>query len=188
MHSRRIWVRSCSSLVAGIRTSACAGARSPASRSLRKASTVFWSSTSGWLGGVDELQVLGDELDVDEAAAHLLQVPDVVGALLLGDALAHVDDVGGDLRLVARHRRARCAPPRRRERAARPVRQWRGRASAPCAPRSRRSSSGSRRRSSAAWRPAPAGRKGAAACRPRTACPRRSAADSALIRRCVRRA
>ena len=82
--------------------SACACARSPASRSLRKAPTVFGSSTSGWLAGVHELQVLGDELEIDEAAAHLLQVPDVLGALLLVDARAHVAHVGGDLGAVAR--------------------------------------------------------------------------------------
>ena len=54
------------------------------------------------VGGVHELQVLGDELEVDEAAAHLLELPGVARALLLLDARAHVADVGGGLGPVAR--------------------------------------------------------------------------------------
>ena len=48
----------------------------------------------------DDLQELGEELDIDQAAAHILQVPDVVRPLLLHDLVAHDADVGGDLRPV----------------------------------------------------------------------------------------
>jgi hypothetical protein len=60
---------------------------------------VFWLSTA--VVSAYELQVLGDELEVDEAAAHLLELPRVAGALLFLDAGAHVADVGGGLGPVA---------------------------------------------------------------------------------------
>ena len=112
-----------SSRVAGIRMSACACAEQPGIAQLAEGPDRVRVEHLGVGRRVHELQVLGDELEVDEAAAHLLQVPDVVGALLLGDALAHVAHVGGDLGAVARQdergadglaRRARAAPPARR--------------------------------------------------------------------------
>src|SRR5262249_48898112 len=51
---------------------------------------------------VYELQVLGDELQVDQAAAHLLELPRIARSLLFLDARAHVAHVGGGLGPVAR--------------------------------------------------------------------------------------
>ena len=51
--------------------------------------------------GVPELQVLGDELDVDQAAAHVLDVPNDVGAVLVAHALAHSGHVAEQLVGVA---------------------------------------------------------------------------------------
>ena len=43
--------------------------------------------------GEGQLQILGDEFDVDEAACSELQVPEVAVALFLGDERAHPADV-----------------------------------------------------------------------------------------------
>ena len=51
---------------------------------------------------MNELGVLGDELEIDQAAAHLLELPGIAGALLPLDASAHVADIGGRLGPVAR--------------------------------------------------------------------------------------
>ena len=48
-----------------------------------------------------QLQILGDELDVDEPARHELQVPDVGVALFPGDEPAHGAGFPGDLGGVA---------------------------------------------------------------------------------------
>ena len=50
----------------------------------------------------DNLQELGEELEIDQAAADILKVPDVVRPLLLHDLVAHDADIGGDLRPVPR--------------------------------------------------------------------------------------
>ena len=83
-HSRRTWVRSFNSRAAGISTSACVGAEQTGrARQLAQRLDRVLVEHLGMVGRVHELQILGDELEVDQAAAHLLQVPDVVGALLL---------------------------------------------------------------------------------------------------------
>jgi hypothetical protein len=51
---------------------------------------------------VSQLQILRDEIDVDDAAGGMFQVPDVVLALLLRDGAAHIGDVTGDAGAVAR--------------------------------------------------------------------------------------
>ena len=56
----------------------------------------------------DHLQELSEELDIDQPAAHMLQVPDIARPLLLLDLVAHDANVGGDLRpipLPAQHLR-----------------------------------------------------------------------------------
>ena len=136
---------------------------------------MFWSSTSGCACGVHELQVLGDELQIDEPAAHLLQVPDVLGALLLGDALAHVAHVGGDLGRdrAASRSAARIAASTRARSGGGPA-MTRARVSAMCS--HVQASLGlivDEARELRGDRPL-AGRRGAAACRPRRACPRPS--------------
>ena len=179
----------CSSRAAGSRASAAAGSSTPASARFSKASTVFWLSTLRVRRRMDELQVLGDELEVDQPAAHLLQLPEIVA----------------------------CPSPCRCARAcrARRRRSWRGRAArssdvadgrldARAQRRRPRDDARARQRhvlpgpglarlvvrrsSRAAWRPVPSGRTGAGACRPRRAMPSAVGAVKALIRRCVRRA
>ena len=62
----------------------------------------------GLVGGVNELQILRDEIDVDHAAGGIFQVPDVVLALLLRNGAAHLGHVAGDAGGIARpgqHRR-----------------------------------------------------------------------------------
>ena len=49
-----------------------------------------------------QLQELGEELDVDQTAPDVLQIPDVAGALFLVDLGAHGAHVGGHLSPVAR--------------------------------------------------------------------------------------
>ena len=51
--------------------------------------------------GVHELQILGDELDIDECAGRVFEVPGIGVALLRGDRGAHLDHVLGDGALVA---------------------------------------------------------------------------------------
>ena len=58
----------------------------------------------GLVGGVDQLQILRDEIDIDQAAGGVFQIPDVVLALLQRDGAAHVGDVAGDAGAVARPR------------------------------------------------------------------------------------
>ena len=48
-----------------------------------------------------ELQILRDELDVDQAAGCVFEVPRIGVAFLLGNGAAHFDDVGGDGTRVA---------------------------------------------------------------------------------------
>ena len=62
------------------------------------------SRISGFVGGVDELQILRDELEIDQPAGGVFEVPALVLALLLRDRLPHLDDVAGDRR---RHRAGR---------------------------------------------------------------------------------
>ena len=59
---------------------------------------------SGLVGGVNELEILRDEIDIDHAAGGIFQVPDIVLALLQRDGAAHVRDVAGDAGGVARPR------------------------------------------------------------------------------------
>ena len=47
------------------------------------------------LGGMNELQILRDELDVDQAAGDVFEIPAIALALLARDRLAHLDHVGG---------------------------------------------------------------------------------------------
>ena len=47
-------------------------------------------------GGMNQLQILRDEIDVDDAARGIFQVPDVVLAFFQPDGAAHVGDIGGD--------------------------------------------------------------------------------------------
>ena len=54
-----------------------------------------------------ELQILRDELDVDQPAGDIFEVPALALALLGRDRLAHLDDVAGDHRGVARRGTAR---------------------------------------------------------------------------------
>ena len=85
---------------------------------------------------VHQLQILGDEFDVDQPAGGVFEIPAVAVALFLGDRPAHLDDIAGDQRRIARplqnladhlfHARRTVATPK-------PP----ARASAPCAPRSR---------------------------------------------------
>ncbi len=43
--------------------------------------------------GVPQRQVLGDEVDVEQAAGQVLEVPGAFRRRVLGDAVAHVGDV-----------------------------------------------------------------------------------------------
>ena len=54
--------------------------------------------------GVDELQVLRDEINVDEAASNIFQIPDIILALLERDRTAHVRHVHRDRRRITRAR------------------------------------------------------------------------------------
>ena len=83
---------------------------------------------SGVCGGVDELQILRDELDIDQSAGDIFEIPALAIAFLGRDRLAHFHDIAGDHLGVARPaqhgadhapRRARriAAKPRRRARA-----------------------------------------------------------------------
>ena len=58
----------------------------------------------GLVGGVNQLEILRDEVDIDHAAGGIFQVPDVVLALLQRDGAAHVRDIAGDAGAVARPR------------------------------------------------------------------------------------
>ena len=49
-----------------------------------------------------ELQILGDELDIDQPAGGIFEIPAVVVALLFGDRLAHFGDVARNQLGVAR--------------------------------------------------------------------------------------
>ena len=51
--------------------------------------------------GVDKLEILGDEIDIDHAAGGILQIPDVVLALFQCDRVPHVRGIPGDARCVA---------------------------------------------------------------------------------------
>src|SRR5690606_21964645 len=53
------------------------------------------------LGGMNELQILRHELEIDETATDVLQIPDLVRTLLSSNSLAHVAHVGGNLGAVA---------------------------------------------------------------------------------------
>ena len=57
-------------------------------------------SKKSYLGarGVHKLQILRDELDVDQPAGGVFEVPAIVVALLLGNGAAHLDHVDSDLR------------------------------------------------------------------------------------------
>ena len=55
-----------------------------------------------------ELQILRDEFEVDQPARGIFEIPPVALALLLGDRLPHLDDIGGDSAGVAlRHSTSR---------------------------------------------------------------------------------
>ena len=56
------------------------------------------------VGGVNQLQILRDEIDIDHAAGGIFQIPDVVLALFQRDGAAHVRDIAGDAGGVARPR------------------------------------------------------------------------------------
>ena len=49
---------------------------------------------SGIARGVHELQILRDELDIDERAGGIFEIPGIGVALFLGDRRAHLDDIG----------------------------------------------------------------------------------------------
>ena len=51
---------------------------------------------SGVSRGVNELQILRDEFDIDQPAGGIFQIPAVGVALLVGDGAAHLDHVAGD--------------------------------------------------------------------------------------------
>ena len=98
------------------------------------------------LRGMNELEILRDELQIDQPAGGIFEVPARVLALLLGDRLPHLDDVRRDRRgiaLAAEHGADHLLDARRERR--RP-RRPRAPASAPCAPRSRLRSPGSSRK------------------------------------------
>ena len=57
---------------------------------------------AGLVGGVDELQILRDEVDIDHAARRIFEIPDVVLALFLRNGAAHVGDIGGGGGRIAR--------------------------------------------------------------------------------------
>ena len=52
--------------------------------------------------GVAQRQVLGDEVDVEQAAGQVLEVPRALGRHVAGDAVAHVGDVAHQRRGIAR--------------------------------------------------------------------------------------
>jgi hypothetical protein len=54
------------------------------------------------VGRVDQLQELGDELDIDQAAGRQLQVPDALARPLLLHQVAHFQHVDGGLHRIAR--------------------------------------------------------------------------------------
>ena len=56
----------------------------------------------GLFRGVNELQILRDEIDVDEAARGMFQIPDIGLAFFLRDRAAHVGDVNRGARRIAR--------------------------------------------------------------------------------------
>ena len=85
-------------------------------RAWQSASSVFWSSTSGCSAALDDLQELGDELEIDQPAPHLLQVPDVRRSPFPSSILRpHGPDICGDR---ARSRGRRQHLPDRRPRSA----------------------------------------------------------------------
>ena len=51
---------------------------------------------------VHQLQILRDELDIDQSADSVFEVPALAVAFFLGDGAAHFHHVAGDLRDVAR--------------------------------------------------------------------------------------
>ena len=136
---------------------------------------------------MDELQALRDELDVDEAAGDLLEVPDrpspfsaaISRRISRTSALTFAASRGRDrtaVTIAVDLRGKGCVAGDRR-----------GPASAPCAPRSRLRCSDSPRSLSTGRRRGPCGRRVAGACRRRRASPAPVGAASAAIRRCVRR-
>ena len=48
------------------------------------------------IGGVNELQILGNELDIHQRAGGIFEIPRIRIALFLGDRRSHLDDIGGD--------------------------------------------------------------------------------------------
>ena len=51
---------------------------------------------------MNELQILRDELDIDQPAGGIFEVPAIAVALFLGDRRTHFDDVAGDQFGIAR--------------------------------------------------------------------------------------
>ena len=145
-------------------------------RSRASASAVSGDRTLRMFGRVAQQQVLDDELDVDQPAAHVLDVPGALGCDRAAHAPAHVGDVGSSCRgSRGRSRTSRIASSMR-ARQRRRRRRRRARGSAPCAPRSRPPRAGSARRPSRLIAIGPWNcRTAAAACRPRRAGLRRSA-------------
>ena len=43
--------------------------------------------------GVPQGQILRHEVDVEQATAHILEIPDALGAVVLGDPVTHVGDI-----------------------------------------------------------------------------------------------
>src|SRR5690606_18214180 len=56
----------------------------------------------GMAARMDELQILADELDIHESAAHMLQLPWIVAFPLPCKASAHIGNISSNLRPVAR--------------------------------------------------------------------------------------
>ena len=79
------------------------------------------------LGGVDQLQILRDEFEIDQAAGDVLQVPALAVALLGGDRAAHLDDVAGHVSASrGRHSTSRMTFSTRAAKAGEPERRARG--------------------------------------------------------------
>jgi hypothetical protein len=51
---------------------------------------------------VDELQILRDELDIDQASGDVFEIPPIAIASLRRDGVAHFKDIGGDHARVTR--------------------------------------------------------------------------------------
>ena len=92
---RKIWVSACSSRAASIRSraSSCGGEKSAA----RSSPARRWCWCREWLGcagRMDQLPGLGHELDVDQRARRIFEVPDIAAGILRGDFLSHLARVG----------------------------------------------------------------------------------------------